>query len=54
MPLSIKACAIAAPAKPPIRVCEEEEGIPYHQVSRFQNMAASNPEKITGKVIKSL
>ena len=54
MPLSMSACAIAAPAKPPIRVCEEEDGIPYHHVSKFQNMAAIKPEKITGKVIKSL
>jgi hypothetical protein len=45
---------MAAPAKPPIRVCDEELGIPYHQVSKFQNIAANNPEKITGKVIKSL
>ena len=50
----MSACAIAAPAKPPIKVCEEEEGIPYHQVSKFQKMAAIKPEKITGKVIKSL
>ena len=54
MPFNIKACAIAAPAKPPISVCEEEEGIPYHQVSKFQKMAAIKPEKITGKVMKSL
>ena len=50
----MSACAIAAPAKPPIKVCEEEEGIPYHQVSKFQKIAAIKPEKITGKVIKSL
>ena len=39
--------ATAAPAKPPINVCEEEEGIPNHQVSKFQQMAAISPEKIT-------
>ena len=50
----MRACAIAAPAKPPISVCEEEEGIPYHQVSRFQEIAASKPENITGNVMKSL
>src|SRR5688572_7072619 len=40
-------CAIAAPAKPPIRVCEDDEGMPNHQVSRFHEIAAINPEKIT-------
>jgi len=44
---------MAAPAKPPIRVCEEEEGIPNHHVARFHEMAAIIPEKITGSVIKS-
>src|SRR6478672_1566441 len=39
--------ATAAPAKPPIKVCEEEEGIPNHQVSKFQMIAAINPEKMT-------
>ena len=53
IPFEIKAWQIAAPANPPIKVCEEEEGIPYHQVSKFQNMAAINPLKITGRVIKS-
>ena len=53
-PLIIKAEAIAAPAKPPISVCDEEDGIPYHHVSKFQKIAAIKPEKITGKVIKSL
>ena len=50
----IPACAIAAPANPPIRVCEEEDGIPNHQVSRFQIMAAIMPAKISGSVIFSL
>ena len=31
---------MAAPANPPIRVCEEEDGIPFHQVTRFQVIAA--------------
>ncbi|MCY1559969.1 hypothetical protein D9M68_970560 [compost metagenome] len=51
--LKVPACAMAAPAKPPIRVCEEEEGIPRHQVNRFQVIAAIRPEKITSSVIKS-
>ena len=54
MPFTISACAIAAPANPPISVWEEEDGIPYHHVSRFQKIAANKPEKITGSVIKSL
>ena len=42
---------MAAPAKPPIRVCEEEDGIPFHQVTRFQVIAAITPANIIGKVI---
>src|SRR5436190_1098119 len=40
-------CAMAAPAKPPINVCDEDDGMPYHQVSRFQQMAAIIPAKTT-------
>jgi hypothetical protein len=39
--------AIPAPAKPPINVCEEEEGIPNHHVSKFHAIAAINPANIT-------
>ena len=53
-PLVIMAWAMAAPANPPIRVWEEDDGIPYHQVSRFQNIAAINPARITLRVINSL
>jgi len=42
--------AKAAPAKAPINVWEEDEGIPNHQVSRFQKIAASNPAKITSSI----
>jgi hypothetical protein len=42
---------MAAPAKPPIRVCEEEDGIPFHQVTRFQVIAAITPANIMGRVI---
>ncbi len=51
---SIPACATAAPAKPPIKVCDEEEGIPSHQVSRFQNVAANRPARITQRSIALL
>jgi hypothetical protein len=43
---------MAAPAKPPINVCEELEGMPNHQVIRFHNIAATKPDSITGRVIK--
>ena len=42
---------MAAPAKPPIRVCEEEDGIPFHQVTRFQVIAAITPANIMGRDI---
>jgi len=45
---------IAAPANPPISVCDEEDGMPSHHVARFQKIAATIPEKITGSVINSL
>ena len=32
-------CASAAPTRPPIRACDELEGSPNHQVSRFQAIA---------------
>ena len=41
----------AAPKKPPISVCDDDEGIPNNQVNKFQTIAAINPEKITSKVI---
>ena len=47
------ACAIAAPMNPPNKVCEELDGIPNHQVSRFQAMAPINPEKITSRLMNS-
>src|SRR5690606_237847 len=52
-PVDNNACAIAAPPKPPIRVCEELEGMPNHQVIRFQPIAATRPARITDKVIYS-
>lgn len=42
---------MAAPANPPISVCEDEDGIPFHHVIRFQVMAAMTPANIIGKVI---
>src|SRR4051812_4422763 len=45
------AWAIAAPANPPISVCEELEGIPNHQVNKFQMIAAITPARITTRLI---
>jgi hypothetical protein len=42
---------MAAPAKPPIKVCDELEGIPSHHVSRFQIIAAMTPASITTRLI---
>src|ERR1700733_7856884 len=39
--------------KPPSRVGEELEGMPNHQVSRFQQMAAMRPAKITSRLMNS-
>ena len=41
------AWATAAPAKPPMSVCDDEEGMPNHQVKRFQKVAARRPANIT-------
>src|SRR5258705_12346930 len=52
-PYTVPALAIPAPANPPISVCEELDGIPFHQVRRFQIIAAMRPEKTTGSVMNS-
>ena len=44
---------MAAPANPPIKVCEDDEGIPKRQVSRFQAIAARTPERMMGRVMNS-
>ncbi|MNR57033.1 hypothetical protein D3C85_1777300 [compost metagenome] len=49
---TVAALAIPAPAKPPIRVCDELEGIPNHQVNKFHVMAAKRPARITSRVMK--
>src|SRR3569623_881725 len=36
-----------APTSPPIRACEEDEGIPASQVTTFQTMAPISAPKIT-------
>src|SRR5258708_19263543 len=41
------ALATAAPARPPIRACEEDVGSPHHHVSRSQMMAPVRAARIT-------
>src|SRR3989338_10109343 len=38
-------CATAAPAKPPIKACEELVGRPHHQVIKSQIMAPTRSEE---------
>lgn len=45
--------ATAAPTRPPTRVCEELDGNPHHQVSRFQVIAAIRAAAITVRLITS-
>ena len=45
--LPTPAFANAAPAKPPMSACEEEDGRPHHQVRRFQTIAPTRPARIT-------
>ena len=47
------ACAVAAPAYPPIRACEELVGRPSHHVIRSQVMAPASPAIITNGVTSS-
>jgi len=42
---------MAAPANPPINVCEDDDGIPFHQVIKFQIIAAIIPARITVRLI---
>ena len=47
------ALATPAPAKPPIRACDEEVGRPSHQVMKFQAMAPTSPAKMTASLTTS-
>src|SRR3954471_19393104 len=47
----VPACASIAPTTPPIKACEELDGRPAHQVTRFQTIAPTRPAKITVNVI---
>ena len=41
------ALATPAPTKPPISACDEDDGMPSAQVTRFQTMAPTSAAKIT-------
>ena len=36
-----------APTRPPIRACEDEDGMPKYQVTRFQTIAPARPARTT-------
>ena len=40
--LTVAPAASAAPPSPPMRACDEDEGRPFHQVSRFQPIAPTS------------
>jgi hypothetical protein len=41
-----------APTSPPNSACDEEEGIPKYQVSRFQQIAPTTPAKTTPRLAR--
>src|SRR3954471_23994547 len=45
--------AIAAPESPPMSVCDELDGIPKYQVSKFQQIAAITAANIRWKLINA-
>ena len=55
-PVQITPCAptaaIMAPTMPPIRACDELDGIPSSQVSRFQTMPPTRPANTSCRVTR--
>src|SRR3954470_9574247 len=55
-PLQITAsdptAAIIAPSTPPMRACEEDDGMLKYQVTRFQTIAPTRPAKTIGTVTR--
>src|SRR3954453_15588299 len=45
--------AIAAPNNPPMSVCDDLDGIPKYQVSKFQQIAAITAANIRWKLINA-
>ena len=49
----VPALATPAPTRPPIRACEDEEGMPAHHVTMFQTIAPTRAENTTAGVTVS-
>src|SRR3546814_10428171 len=47
---SLFAAETAAPHRPPISACEDDDGSPFHQVIRFQMMPPPSAHRITCEV----
>src|SRR3954468_7851959 len=47
MSAQIPALATPAPTRPPISACDDDEGMPYHQVMMFQEMAPTSAPSTT-------
>ena len=47
---SLWAAASAAPHRPPISACEDDDGRPFHQVIRFHTMPPSRAHRMTCEV----
>ena len=45
--LTVPADASAAPIRPPIRACDDDDGMPKYQVTRFQKIAPSSAASTT-------
>src|SRR5581483_52432 len=43
----VPALATAEPTRPPIKACEEDDGMPKYQVTKFQNTAPNSAPKTT-------
>src|SRR5262245_59235135 len=43
----VPTAAIVEPTIPPMRACDDEDGTPNHQVTRFQVLPPTSPAKIT-------
>src|SRR5688500_19015547 len=46
---TVALAASAAPPRPPMRACDDDEGKPYHQVSMFHPMAPTSAAPQTGR-----
>ena len=49
----VPAATIVAPIRPPNRACDELDGIPNNQVTRFHRIAPTRPAKMTTGLIRA-